>query len=147
MLCLVIQKYPPIMTMKDAAIATLNFTHCACFSNLKYFDLGLSTGHTSSQWCCPDRKTKGDIQEFTLLCTADTQERTGRGHDKGTSHRAKNHISPGEQYFAIFYHNDFQRVAPNFSHFFYLLGKNVFGYHWHKRNKSFSVKNAEITGK
>ena len=39
------------------------------------------------------------------------------------TYRAKNHISPGEPYFAIFYHNNFQRVEVNFSHFFYLLGK------------------------
>ena len=60
--------------------------------------------------------------------------------------RAKNHISPGEPYFAIFYHNNFQGFEANFSHFFYLLGKNVFGSHWHKNNKSVSVKNAENTG-
>ena len=59
---------------------------------------------------------------------------------------AKNHISPGEPYFAIFYHNNFQGVAANFSQFFYLLGKNVFGFHRHLRNKSVSVKNAEIIG-
>ena len=35
--------------------------------------------------------------------------------------RAKNHISPGEPYFTIFYHNNFQRVEAKFSHFFYLL--------------------------
>ena len=40
----------------------------------------------------------------------------------------------GEPYFAMFYDNNFQRVEANFSNFFYLLSKNVFGFDWHKRN-------------
>ena len=53
---------------------------------------------------------------------------------------AKNHISTWEPYFALFYHNNVQRVEANFSHFFYRLEKNVLEFHWHKRNKSVSVK-------
>ena len=52
----------------------------------------------------------------------------------------KLYILTGEPYFATFYHNNFSMFETNFSHFFYLLGKNVFGFHWHERNLSVFVK-------
>ena len=55
-------------------------------------------------------------------------------------YRARNHISPGEPHFAIFYHIHFQRAEANFDHVFDSPGYNVFGFHWHKQKKSFLSK-------
>ena len=80
------------------------------------------------------------ILEIETVLGACELHRFNRNYKEPSFCRAKNHISPEKPYFAIFYHNNFQHVEVNFSHFFYLLGQNVFGFHWQKRNKSVSVK-------
>ena len=60
-------------------------------------------------------------------------------------YKAKNHSSPGEPYFAIIYHNNFQRAVVNFA-IFKLLGKNVFEVNWHKIKIFVSMKSKGNTG-
>ena len=60
--------------------------------------------------------------------------------------RAKNHISPEEQYFATFFYNGFQYSEAKFYYFFESVGKNVLELIGNRRKKYVSVQNEEITG-
>ena len=45
------------------------------------------------------------------------------------THRAKNHISPEEPYFATFYYYDIQYSGAKYNHFFEAVGKTRIGIH------------------